>query len=690
MRTLFRIATLLTVAAAAVLVPAGAAHANVSMTVSLTWPTGAGVGDVNVPASFTAQNLNTAPQQNETLTITLMRLAPSCAAMRSGSNVCPSPDPGVYRLSPAGTGAPGTACAGITFSASAPDASGVVTFTPSTAVVLQPPGAASGTDRCTVNLSVSVTRVPGIDVDPTPGVQTWTNLYVQATSSPSGLQPAVGLSLQATVNRGIPGLSTSASVVSPGTSVSDTATLTGASGGPLPTGTVTFSVFGPNDATCSGAPQTSTTGVSNGTATAAFPAAAAGSYRFTASYSGDTNYQSRLAQCNDPGETVTVTGPAAAPPTIAKTFGAPSVPLNRSTTLTFALSNPNAGSSLSGVGFTDTLPAGLVVATPNALSGSCGGGTITATAGTAGVSLSGAVLAASANCSFSVKVTGTAAGQKNNTTSVVTSVEGGNGAAATATVAVAAPPAITKAFARPSVALGATTTLTFTIVNPAANSVALRGVAFTDSLPAGLVVATPNGLTGTCGAGTVTATAGSGTVRLAGGTLPVGATCAFSVKVTGTAAGLKTNTVTVTSINALTGNTSSANLTVEAPPQITKSFTAASIALGASTTLTFTITNPAANTSRLNGVAFTDTLPAGLVVATPNGLTGTCGAGTITATAGSATVKLTGGTVSVNTTCTFSVTVKATTTGQKNNTVTVTSTNGGAGNTSNASLTVTP
>src|SRR3982751_5892023 len=54
------------------------------------------------------------------------------------------------------------------------------------------------------------------------------------------------------------------------------------------------------------------------------------------------------------------------PPIIAKSFGADSVPLGGSTTLTFGLQNPNL-SFLTGVGFTDNLPAGLVVATPPGL-----------------------------------------------------------------------------------------------------------------------------------------------------------------------------------------------------------------------------------------------------------------------------------------------------------------------------------
>ena len=136
------------------------------------------------------------------------------------------------------------------------------------------------------------------------------------------------------------------------------------------------------------------------------------------------------------------TGAAILPPTIAKSFGAASIPLNGSTSLSFTINNPNVGSGLTGVGFTDSLPAGLVVSTPNGLAGTCGGGTITATAGTGSVSLSSASLASSASCTFSVNVTGTTVGTKNNTTGAVTSVEGGAGgtAAATVTVAVVPPP----------------------------------------------------------------------------------------------------------------------------------------------------------------------------------------------------------------------------------------------------------
>src|ERR1700733_140888 len=133
------------------------------------------------------------------------------------------------------------------------------------------------------------------------------------------------------------------------------------------------------------------------------------------------------------------TPPVTKAPTIAKSFGSTSVALNGSISLTFNLSNPNPSLSLSGISFTDTLPAGLAVSTPNGFSGTCGGGTITAAAGSNSVVLSGATLVAGASCTFAVNVTGTTAGPQNNVTSAVTSTEAGDGSTASAQVTVIGP-----------------------------------------------------------------------------------------------------------------------------------------------------------------------------------------------------------------------------------------------------------
>lgn len=121
--------------------------------------------------------------------------------------------------------------------------------------------------------------------------------------------------------------------------------------------------------------------------------------------------------------------------TITKSFGAASIPFNGSTSLTLSIANPNA-SALSGVAVSDTLPAGLVVATPNGLTNSCGG-SVTAVAGSGSVSLTAGTIAGSASCAVTVNVTGTSAGLKINTTSTVSSTEGGIGGTATASITVA-------------------------------------------------------------------------------------------------------------------------------------------------------------------------------------------------------------------------------------------------------------
>ena len=141
----------------------------------------------------------------------------------------------------------------------------------------------------------------------------------------------------------------------------------------------------------------------------------------------------------EPGGTASASLTVVGPPTIAKAFGRRASSSNGTTSLTFTLTNPNAGIALTGVGFTDTLPAGLVVATPNGLTGACGGGTITATAGATAIGLAGATIAEGASCAFAINVLAVATGVQANITGTVTSADGGVGTAATASITVLAP-----------------------------------------------------------------------------------------------------------------------------------------------------------------------------------------------------------------------------------------------------------
>src|SRR5207237_677663 len=157
----------------------------------------------------------------------------------------------------------------------------------------------------------------------------------------------------------------------------------------------------------------------------------------------------------------------------------------------------------------------VVASTPN-VSNTCAG-TVTATAGSGVISLSGGSMAHNTSCTLSVDVTGTIEGDANNTTGVISSTEGGTGTASnTATLKVVAPPTISKAFGAANITLNGTTTVTFTITNPAGNTSAENGIAFSDTLTNGLQVASTPGVTNSCG-GTVTAAANTTSISLTGG-----------------------------------------------------------------------------------------------------------------------------------------------------------------------------
>ena len=93
---------------------------------------------------------------------------------------------------------------------------------------------------------------------------------------------------------------------------------------------------------------------------------------------------------NSCSNSVTVVGP----PTISKAFSPTSIAVGGTSTLSLTITNPNGGTALAGVAVSDTLPAGVQVAsTPNA-SNTCNGTLTGATAGSGAISLSSGSIAA--------------------------------------------------------------------------------------------------------------------------------------------------------------------------------------------------------------------------------------------------------------------------------------------------------
>ncbi len=98
---------------------------------------------------------------------------------------------------------------------------------------------------------------------------------------------------------------------STGTTLNDIANL---SGGFNPTGTITFKLYNPSDETCSGTPAFTQTIAVNGNGayntTSSFVANAVGTWRWTASYSGDSNNNPASSGCNDEQVTIGNASPA--------------------------------------------------------------------------------------------------------------------------------------------------------------------------------------------------------------------------------------------------------------------------------------------------------------------------------------------------------------------------------------------
>jgi hypothetical protein len=255
------------------------------------------------------------------------------------------------------------------------------------------------------------------------------------------------------------------------------------------------------------------------------------------------------------------------PPVIGKAFTPNKVTPGGTATVSFNISNPNPLSALTGVGFNDSLP-GLVVAAPSALTSNCAGAAI-AIPGSGTISLAGAAIAPSGSCTVTTNVTAVSEGVYINSV-LVTSANGGAGNTSSATLFAATPPKLEKSFGEVSIAPMSSTPLTFTLMNPN-RIVTLDALTFSDTLPAGLVIAAPSVVSGACGGSTIIAPAGNNLITVSSASLAPQSSCTFSVNVTsdGTVVGYVTNTTsTVTSTEALPGAAASALLFIGQPLQV--------------------------------------------------------------------------------------------------------------------------
>ncbi len=310
------------IASAAVTIPAGA-----TPTVSVTETLKAGynfvtaqcsVGGTNVATTITGTKATFTGAADEPMacTFTNKRLPPVTIAT--------TPSPG----GPAGT-------TSITDTATV---SGGVTPTGTVTFSLYPPGNTTCTGTPAFTSTNGLTGTPpkatsGAFATAAAGTWQWVAKYNgdannMAVSSACGAEPV-------TITQATPTIATSATPGGPvGTSITDTATVSGGSG---PTGTVTFSLYPPGNATCTGTPAFTSTNALSATppftsTSGAFAPGAVGTYHWVAEYNGDANNVAVSSGCT--AEPVTLTQ---ATPTIA-TSATPGGPVGTSITDTATVS----------------------------------------------------------------------------------------------------------------------------------------------------------------------------------------------------------------------------------------------------------------------------------------------------------------------------------------------------------------
>jgi LPXTG-site transpeptidase (sortase) family protein len=347
--------------------------------------------------------------------------------------------------------------------------------------------------------------------------------------------------------------------------------------------------------------------------------------------------------------------------------------------------NPNTF-PLTNTSWTDNLvsvQSGLVIAPPGLVNNTCGG-SVTAVPGTTLLSLSGGTVPAQVQvipgeCYVEINVTSTVPGNLINTIPAASLNASGNDggtpvtisnttpASATLTVVAVLPPSISKGFSPNTISMGDVSTLTITLNNNDANT-NLTGTSFTDTLPAGVVLANPavgtTPLTNCGGSALLAATPGGNTIALTNATVTPGQNCVVTVNVTSATQDVYLNTIpagpnTPGSVKTDQGVTNAdpaeATLYVQ-PINVTKQFDYSSFQAGGTNTLTITLQN--LTNSTYTGVSISDTLPvipnANLTYVASSAAT-TCISGTVSNT--STTVTLTGGTIPPNSSCTITVDV---------------------------------
>ncbi len=339
-----------------------------------------------------------------------------------------------------------------------------------------------------------------------------------------------------------------------------------------------------------------------------------------------------------------------------------------------------ADTDLTNFSITDNLPPDVTVSNSSpATHNNCGTSAIlTAITGATSITLTNGSIQAGATCQINVYVTSNTPGVHTNIVQPTDISNNENqtipsNITANLNVESVSDLQVSKSFTPPVVNPGGISTLRITLENR--NDRPLVDVSLTDPLPGeltnGILVAPNPNVSTTCEGGSVVAEPGTQTIRMTGGTVPaqvldVPGICTIRVDVQGM--GTQTthaNTIPTSNVSGtLQGTTmvlrptrpAQANLVIgNLSIAVVKGFDPLTVFGGSASTLSIELVNR--NNADVNGISFTDNMPAGMVVADPvNPAVGECG-GTLNATPGEASFSYSGGSVAAASSCTLTLRV---------------------------------
>lgn len=328
------------------------------------------------------------------------------------------------------------------------------------------------------------------------------------------------------------------------------------------------------------------------------------------------------------------------------------------------------------------VPNGMVIAANPAATTTCPSATVSAVPGATRVGLTGVSLAANAACVIKVNVSSTAIGGITNTIpagAVRTDQGVSNGGPAATSLSTQSNVGLTKQFLPKVVKPGERSRLRITFFNPVEQPMA--GISVMDTMPAGVTIPGGANPATTCVGAQISVPAPD-RLQISGGTLGaasggIAASCQVEIDVVVTAQGAYQNTIPAGAVAATLGGVPVSNsqpasddLIASAPLRITKAFGGRtrdsgnpegfttgtlSTAPGAAVLLTLRLSNPGA--LALTGVGVIDSLPAGVVLATPLLATTNCANAVIGAVAAGTQVQLSGASIPAGGACDLSVEV---------------------------------